>query len=37
MNYSIKDFVRGSLVFVGIMSVLSAFLIVNGLFWGGAF
>ena len=37
MNYSVKDFIKGSLLFLGLMSFLSGFLIVNGLFWGGAF
>ena len=35
--HNVKDFIRGSIVFLGMMGVLSGFLIVNGLFWGGAF
>lgn len=37
MNYTFKEFIIGSLWFLGLMSFLSGFLIVNGLFWGGAF
>ena len=31
MNYTVKDFIKGSLLFLGVMSFLSGFLIVNGL------
>ena len=32
---SIKDFIRSSVVFVAMMAVLSGFMILNGMFWGG--
>jgi hypothetical protein len=34
---NVKDFIRGAFVFMSMISVLASFLIVNGLFWGGAF
>ena len=33
---TIKDYIRGSLVLVGMMSFVTVFLILNGMFWGGA-
>ena len=35
MNYSVKDFIRGTLVFLGMMIFLSGFMILNGLHYAG--
>tara|TARA_B100000900_G_scaffold406993_1_gene418949 strand:- start:407 stop:532 length:126 start_codon:yes stop_codon:yes gene_type:complete len=33
---TIKDYIRGSLVLAGMLTFVTSFLVLNGLFWGGA-
>jgi hypothetical protein len=32
---NIKDFIHGAIAFISLMSVLSGFLLLNGMYWGG--
>ena len=37
MDFKWKNFLHGAFAFTLMMSILSGMMIINGLFWGGAF